>query len=1235
MPILFRDYETRSTLNLGDVGAWRYASDSSTDVWCCAYCVDDGEIKLWVPNKPVPHEFITAAENPDWLAVAFNDGFEHQIETHVMSPRYSWPLVPIDRHRCLQASALALALPGSLDGVASALKLEQQKDTAGHHTMMQMAKPRRSRKDEDPKQIYWFDDSDRRERLYTYCRQDVATERELYQRIGFLPDDEQALWLLDCIINNRGIHIDRRLLDAAIGITGNAQSSISAEITKITEGAVETVHQVARMLDWLATHDCKISNLRKPTLEQVLARQELPPATRRALELRLDGAHAAVAKLSTMRDWLPPDDPARGCFKFHGAATGRWTSHGIQVQNLKRPVVENLDAAIEAVYAGDLGKYPRPMSVVGDITRALICAQPGHRFIAADFSGVESRITAWLSGQGTKLAQWTKFDQTQNPEDEPYYLIGRNIFGIAKENARAIGKTADLAFGYMGGIGAYRKLAPGDNSTDEQIKARQYAWRDAHPLTRDFWTVLNRKTVQAVSTPGAEIRFQRFSWQHLSFKSDGTFLRMILPSGRAIAYPFPTLKKDNHGKPCVVFMDNAAGKWAECRGGNGAYGGTWLENAVQGVGRDLFAAAMQRLEAAGYKIVLHVHDEIVAEVPEDFGSTEEFLRILVAPPAWATGLRVAAKVRNGPRFCKSSKPAVEAPQFNSEPQQPATEEPEVDNANEARTNEYQSHDSRSNSDGYNHGEQDTGRQIAFFIYHHADCRPYLGVKKTSTKQFPQYHWTDNKWKKGAPAGPKIPYRLPELIKAPLDVWVAICAGEKDAETAATLGFIATTNPEGERKGAWAAELNAWFYGRRVAIMEDNDDTGRTHVIEVADALRGKASDIRIVTFRDLDIHGDLTDWADAGGSYTGLLTKIETTKPYCYKPQPAPIRQWDGKPIPELEYAVPDRFPLENVGLFSGEGGQGKSSLLQQLCVAHAIGSEWLGCKPVQRPSIYIECEDSERVLRWRLTAIAAHYKVTLTTIADAGFQMFPLTDEESAILALAPDKSGIVRPSPLYDWLYELAGDIKPIMIGIASSANVFAGNENVRTEVQQFIRLLRRIACVAGGSVILVTQPSLSGIDHKSASHEGLAGTTQWHNAVRARAVIASIKHENGIDTGLRQIKFRKNQYGPESAGCFVRYDNGLFLPVEGMSLDVAERATKADEVFLNLLKKFTAQGQKVSPNKSNTYAPSRFSEHPEALGISKDELKRAMQRLLDAGVIKVESGPRSSWIALVEEE
>jgi RecA-family ATPase len=288
---------------------------------------------------------------------------------------------------------------------------------------------------------------------------------------------------------------------------------------------------------------------------------------------------------------------------------------------------------------------------------------------------------------------------------------------------------------------------------------------------------------------------------------------------------------------------------------------------------------------------------------------------------------------------------------------------------------------------------------------------------------------------------------------------------------------------------------------------------------------------------------------------------------------------------------------------------------------------EWLGCIPRRGPAVYIECEDAERILHWRLKVIAAHYGVSFADIVDCGLQMYSLVDEENAILATAPDKSGIVRPTPLYDWLYELAGDVKPVMIAIASSANVFAGNENVRTEVQQFIRLLRRIASVAHGAVLLVTQPSLSGIENKSVSHEGLAGTTQWHNAVRARAVMKSVKQEDGVDTGLRAVAFHKNQYGPSGATCFVRYEGGLFLPVEGMSISAAERAAEADEVFVALLRKFTALHQTVNHASGRSYAPARFAEHPEAQGISKKEFRKAMQRLLDAKVIEIRTWGRPS--------
>jgi RecA-family ATPase len=1006
-------------------------------------------------------------------------------------------------------------------------------------------------------------------------------------------------------------------------------------------------------LAWLGERGCEVKNLRKPTLRHALRRKELDPIARRAIELRLGAAHAAAAKIDTLLAWRDTDGRVRGTLRFHGAGTGRWTGHGPQPQNFKRDS-DGIEAKRIAIETGDLAHvaklYPQPLEIVGDIARAMICAAPGHRLLIGDFSGIESRVLAWVSGQQSKLEQWAKFDRTEDPKDEPYYLLGRSC-GRPEESARSIGKTADLAFGYMGGPGAWDRLAPEDDSSGDEDKSRyQQTWRILHPQTVKFWGSINRAAIQAVRKPGTT-----FTCPRLTVVYDGeTFLRITLPSGRALCYPSPRLATDKFGNAQVVFKDNAGGKFVDCRYGQGAYGGLWTENVVQAVSRDLLASAMQRLEAAGYDIVLHVHDEIVAEAPIEFGSVEEFQRLITTLPDWAEGLPIAAKVRNGQRFSKSEKPTAKLGAIDEAngdavddllDHVSAGEEhdrPRSETTNEAGGNEHDHNDNHaSNDDGYPAGERDTGKRVAFYVYRHADGQLYLAVKKTSTKQFPQYHWDGRKWAKGAPKGPKIPYRLPELIKAPLDALIVIAAGEKDAETAAALGFVATTNPEGEGKGKWVPELNAWFAGRkRVAIMEDNDATGCAHVLEVAEALRGIVPDIRIVTFRDLPEHGDLTDWTARGHGQGDLLAKIEAAKPYHPRPQASPIRQWDAEPLPELEYAVPDRFPLENVGLFSGEGGQGKSSLVQQLCVTHALEQqEWLGCFPRRGPAIYIECEDAERVLHWRLKAIAAHYNVTLADIADGGFQMFPLADEENAVLATAPDKTGIVRPTALYDWLYELAGDLNPVMIGIASSANVFAGSENDRSQVQQFIRLMRRIACVAHGAVLLVTQPSLSGIENKSASHEGLAGTTQWHNAVRARAVMKSVKQEDGVDTGLRAVSFHKNQYGPASATCFVRYENGLFLPVEGMSMDAAERAAKADEVFVALLRRFTAQHQIVNHASGRSYAPARFAEHPEAQGITRKEFAQAMQRLLDAKVIEIRQWGRPSrpayFLALTGED
>jgi DNA polymerase bacteriophage-type len=884
MAILFRDYETRSTVDLKDVGAWRYAADTETDVWCCAYAIEIGPVKLWIPGDPVPPEFIEAAGNPAWTVIAFNDSFERLIEQHIMGPRYGWPIIPIARHRCLQAAALALALPAKLEGVARALNLEQQKDAAGHKVMLQMAKPRRARQDEDPAGLYWFDDPDRVSRLHSYSRQDTETERALHARIGTLSAEEQALWQLDAIINERGIHIDTELLEAAIGMGTAALREINDELKAITAGEVTSINQTDALLKWLATQDCVVASMQKSTLRHALTRAKLLPEARRVIQLRLDGAHAAVSKLATMRDWCRGDGRARYTFRYHGASTGRWTSHGIQLQNMKRPEVEDLGGAIAAVASGDLNElrrqFSQPMSVIGDITRALICAAPGHRLIVADFSGIESRVTAWLSGQQSKLEQWAKFDSTQDQQDEPYFIIGHKIFGLPAEQARTPGKTGDLAFGFMGGHGAWQKLAPaGDTSTEEEVERRKQAWRDAHQSTVRFWYQLDKAAITAVRYPGTMP-----SAKGITFTYDNTFLRMKLPSRRELAYPFPKLKPNGHGNTAVVFMDNELGKWVECRHGRGAYGGTWIENAVQAVARDLFAAAMLRLEAAGYKIVLHVHDEIVAEVPDGVGSAEEFLAIITTPPAWAAGLPIAAKMRDGPRFCKLNEPKNTDDPPDDESKLTGHQdsgEPEITNRGPSQTVEQEDdHDApvenpenpgfdanggddenRNDHDDYSSGEEPQGRSTDVYIYRDADGQPYLRVVRSSAKKFWQSHWDNGRWVKGKPAGPKIPYRLPELLAAAGATPIFVCEGEKDSESVAALGFIATTNSEGAGKGKWTSDLNRWFTGRQtVYICEDNDEPGRRHACEVASALRNIVDEVRVISFTDLPEKGDVSDW---------------------------------------------------------------------------------------------------------------------------------------------------------------------------------------------------------------------------------------------------------------------------------------------------------------------------------------------------------------------------------------
>ena len=364
---------------------------------------------------------------------------------------------------------------------------------------------------------------------------------------------------------------------------------------------------------------------------------------------------ATTKKLDALLAGAGDDDRIRGALRYCGTSTGRWTGERFQPQNLKRITIEDLDSAIAAVATGDYAHvkalYPQPLSVVGECIRPTIDAAPDHELIGGDFGAVESRVLAWIAGEKWKIDAYHKYDTTKAPSDEPYIQTAAKVLRVNSpvtitKAQRKIGKTCDLAFGYMGGLGRGGLLNQTSTATRKSRNSRT-SGAAAHPKIRHFWNEIDQAAVRAVRDRGEIVRCGPVT---LNFS--GAFLWIRLPSGRDLAYPYPRIIKDDRGAHRVLFGDNAEGQFKDCRNGRGAYGGVWTENIVSGIARDLLVAAMFRVEAAGYHVVLHVHDELVCEVPIGFGSEEEFVELMTRKPAWAEGLPIAASAWRGPRYVK-------------------------------------------------------------------------------------------------------------------------------------------------------------------------------------------------------------------------------------------------------------------------------------------------------------------------------------------------------------------------------------------------------------------------------------------------------------------------------------------------------------------------------------------------------------------------------------------------------
>jgi len=655
MTTLHIDFETYSAADLPVCGLDNYASDPTTGVHCIAWAFDDGLVEIiggasrrW-PELP---DAISAHIKNGGEVVAHNASFELAIWNKVCVPKYGWPLLSPKQMRCTMAQAYAMSLPGSLEKAAAALGIPQQKDVAGSRIMMQLAKPKVDGGFWTPEEA-----PEKFQRLYDYCKQDVEVERALDHRMMELSESEQRVWVLDQIINQRGIQVDLPAIENAIAMVEAEKARLDAAMLRATGGVVGKCTEVQLLIKWIKTQGVELPGLAKADVIDALKIEDMPAAVRKALLLRQEAAKSSTAKLTAMKNRASRDGRVRGCFQYHGASTGRWAHRGIQPGNLPRPrkLTGDDDANVRLVYhINDLIArnqhelldmlYGPTMDALADSVRGMITAGPGRELVAMDFSAIEARVLAWLAGQEEVLEIFRTHGKIYEHAASGIYR--KDIKSVTKAE-RQIGKVAVLALGYGGGVGAFQSMArvygvKVDDALADQIKK---AWRESHAKIVQYWYDLENAAINAVElgtackagAPGRQVVFIR----------KGSFLWCKLPSGRVLCYPYPVIKPIEtpwgEMKDALHFMsvNGVTNKWEETK----TYGGSLAENITQAVSRDLLAEAMLRLEDAGYPVVMHVHDEAVVEVSasDDDETLHRIERVMATVPEWAAGLPLSAE----------------------------------------------------------------------------------------------------------------------------------------------------------------------------------------------------------------------------------------------------------------------------------------------------------------------------------------------------------------------------------------------------------------------------------------------------------------------------------------------------------------------------------------------------------------------------------------------------------------
>lgn len=632
------DIETFSDVDLIRCGVYKYADSPDFEMLLFAYAADDGDVHIIdiAGGEELPEKIIQAIKSDTVVKTAYNAQFERVCLSRYLKLPEGEYLNPQSWY-CTAVQAAELALPLSLADVGSVLGLERQKMTEGKELIKYFCVPCKPTKSNGNRtRNRPCHDINKWETFKKYCMRDVDVERQIADKLKMYPirDEEHRLYVLDQIINDRGVLVDSELAEQAVKLN-SIQTTVAVEQAYMITG-LENPNSVTQLKQWLKENGVEIESLSKKAVKSLA--DETDGDVSEMLKLRLLMAKTSVKKYEAVIRSVCSDNRVHGMMRFCGAnRTGRWSGNILQPQNLPQNHLPDLTLARDIVKDGDFemldmmfGNVP---NVLSELIRTILIPKPNHRFIVADFSAIEARVLAWIAGE-----QW-RIDTFKNGGDI-YCASASKMFKVPVEKhgvngeLRQKGKISELACGYGGSVGALKNMGAVEMGVQEnELQGLINDWRNANPHIVRFWYEVGNAAMKAIKEKTT------VPLGKLVFAYERGILFIRLPSGRRLSYIKPRIGTNRFGGDSITYMGiNSAKKWDRLE----TFGGKLTENIVQGTARDLLANALINAANAGYDTVFHVHDEIICEVPNGYGSVDELCRLMCIKPEWADGLPLNA-----------------------------------------------------------------------------------------------------------------------------------------------------------------------------------------------------------------------------------------------------------------------------------------------------------------------------------------------------------------------------------------------------------------------------------------------------------------------------------------------------------------------------------------------------------------------------------------------------------------